>query len=55
MKKFYLLSLLALAACFCFGQDRNNEDEVVKIDQFNRYDTKEGELIVKSPITPHSS
>jgi subtilisin family serine protease len=47
MKKFYLLSLLALAACFCFGQDRNNEDEVVKIDWYNQHATKEGELIVK--------
>lgn len=47
MKKIYLLSLLVLVAGFCFGQDRNNEDEVVKIDQFNSYATKEGELIVK--------
>lgn len=47
MKRFYLLSLLALAACFCFGQDRNNEDEVVKIDWYNQHATKEGELIVK--------
>ena len=47
MKKFYLISLLALVACFCFGQDRNNEDEVVKIDWYNQHATKEGELIVK--------
>lgn len=47
MKKLFLLSLLALVACFCFGQDNNNEDEVVKIDWFNQHATKEGELIVK--------
>ena len=47
MKKFFLLSLLALVVGFCFGQDNNNEDEVVKIDWYNQHATKEGELIVK--------
>ena len=47
MKKIFLLSLLALVACFCFGQDNNNEDEVVKIEWYNQHATKEGELIVK--------
>lgn len=47
MKKTYLLSLLVLIAGFCLAQDRNNEDEVVKIDWYNQHATKEGELIVK--------
>ena len=47
MKKIFLLSLLALVVGFCFGQDNNNEDEVVKIDWYNQHATKEGELIVK--------
>ena len=47
MKKFYLLTLLALATCFCFAQSNDNEDEVVKIDWYNQHAAKEGELIVK--------
>lgn len=47
MKKFFILSLMLLAGMVCFAQSNNNEDEVVKIDQFNQHATKEGELIVK--------
>lgn len=39
--------MIVLAGVFCYAQSNNNEDEVVKIDQFNQYATKEGELIVK--------
>ena len=40
--------MFVLAAAFCgFAQDRNNEDEVVKIDFMNRYNAVEGEVIVK--------
>ena len=38
---------MVLACAYCLAQDRNNEDEVVKIDWFNQHATKEGELIVK--------
>lgn len=38
---------MVLACAYCIAQDRNNEDEVVKIDWFNQHATKEGELIVK--------
>lgn len=47
MKKLFILSLMLLAGMVCFAQSNNNEDEVVKIDQFNQHATKEGELIVK--------
>ena len=38
--------VLATAVC-AFAQDRNNDDEVVKIDFMNRYNAVEGEVIVK--------
>lgn len=38
---------MVVACAYCLAQDRNNEDEVVKIDWFNQHATKEGELIVK--------
>ena len=47
MKKFFTLLTLVLACAYCLAQDRNNEDEVVKIDWYNQHATKEGELIVK--------
>ena len=47
MKRLFILTLLALTSLFVYAQSNNNEDEVVKIDQFNQYATKEGELIVK--------
>ena len=47
MKKLFTLLTLVLACFYCLAQDRNNEDEVVKIDWFNQHATKEGELIVK--------
>ena len=47
MKKLFTLLTLVLACAYCLAQDRNNEDEVVKIDWFNQHATKEGELIVK--------
>ena len=47
MKRIFTL-MFVLAAAFCgFAQDRNNEDEVVKIDFMNRYNAVEGEVIVK--------
>ena len=40
--------MLVLAAALCgFAQDRNNDDEVVKLDQFSRFNAVEGEVIVK--------
>ena len=40
--------MLVLATALCgFAQDRNNEDEVVKIDFMNRNNAVEGEIIVK--------
>lgn len=53
MKKLFTLLCMILACAYCLAQDRNNEDEVVKIDQFNRYATKEGELIVKFADNTH--
>jgi subtilisin family serine protease len=47
MKKTFTLICLLLACAYCFAQDRNNEDEVVKIDWYNQHANKEGELIVK--------
>ena len=47
MKKLFTLLTLVLACAYCLAQDRNNEDEVVKIDWFNQHATKESELIVK--------
>ena len=48
MKKSFLTLMFVLATAVCaFAQDRNNEDEVVKIDFMNRYNAVEGEVIVK--------
>ena len=47
MKKLFTLLTLVLACAYCLAQDRNNEEEVVKIDWYNQHATKEGELIVK--------
>ena len=47
MKKVFTLLCMVLACAYCLAQDRNNEDEVVKIDWYNQHATKEGELIVK--------
>ena len=47
MKKTFTLLCMLLVCVYCFAQDRNNEDEVVKIDWYNQHATKEGELIVK--------
>ena len=48
MKKRIFTLMLVLAAALCgFAQDRNNDDEVVKLDQFSRFNAVEGEVIVK--------
>lgn len=47
MKKLFILTIMALTGMVCLAQSNNNEDEVVKIDQFNQHAVKEGELIVK--------
>ena len=47
MKKLFTLLCMVLTCAYCLAQDRNNEDEVVKIDWYNQHATKEGELIVK--------
>ena len=47
MKRFFILTMIVLAGVLSYAQSNDNEDEVVKIDQFNQYATKEGELIVK--------
>ena len=48
MKKRIFTLMLVLASALCgFAQDRNNDDEVVKLDQFSRFNAVEGEVIVK--------
>ena len=47
MKRFFILTLIALSSIISFAQSNNNEDEVVKIEWYNQHATKEGELIVK--------
>lgn len=50
MKLHYIftVALTALMAIPAMAQDRNNEDEVVKVDaRFSAYNYREGELIVK--------
>lgn len=48
MKKRIFTLMLVLATALCgFAQDRNNDDEVVKLDQFSRFNAVEGEVIVK--------
>ncbi len=47
MKKVFILICMVLTCAYGVAQDRNNEDEVVKIEWYNQHATKEGELIVK--------
>jgi hypothetical protein len=48
MKKSFLTLMFVLATAVCaFAQDRNNDDEVVKLDHFSRFNAVEGEVIVK--------
>lgn len=48
MKKLLLVFAATLAFTLTgFAQSSNNDDEVVKIDEFSRYESVEGELIVK--------
>ncbi len=47
MKRIFTLMLVLFAAVSAFAQDRNNEDEVVKLDQWSRFNSVEGEVIVK--------
>ena len=50
MKLYYIftVALTALMAIPAMAQDRNNEDEVVKVDaRFSAYNYRDGELIVK--------
>ena len=47
MKRIFTLMLVIFAAVSAFAQDRNNEDEVVKLDQWSRFNSVEGEVIVK--------
>lgn len=47
MKKLFTLLCVLLTCAYCLAQDRNNEDEVVKIEWYNQHAAKEGELIVK--------
>lgn len=46
MKRIFTLMFILAALCG-FAQDRNNEDEVVKIDFMNHHNAVEGEIIVK--------
>ena len=47
MKKTLLVTILFMFATTLIAQSNNNEDEVVKIDQWNRYSFRENEVIVK--------
>lgn len=49
MRKFYFIPLVLslLLAMPAVGQDRNNDDEVVKLDQHTRYNCKPNEVLVK--------
>jgi len=49
MRKFYFIPLVLslLLAIPVVGQDRNNDDEVVKLDQHTRYNCKPNEVLVK--------
>lgn len=46
-KRFFTLVLVLLTSVCAFAQDRNNDDEVVKLDQWSRFNSVEGEVIVK--------
>ena len=52
MKKVYSLLICAIFLLIYSinpiqAQDRNNEDEVVKLGQFSRYSSMPGEVLVK--------
>lgn len=49
MRKFYFIPLVLslLLAMPVVGQNRNNDDEVVKLDQHTRYNCKPNEVLVK--------
>lgn len=48
MRRFLLIIALIISGVgFVNAQSTNNDDEVVKIDQMNRYNSVEGEIIVK--------
>lgn len=48
LHRIFTIALTALAAIPTMAQDRNNEDEVVKVDaRFSAYNYREGEVIVK--------
>ena len=48
MRKFFLfIALIISGVGFVNAQSTNNDDEVVKIDQMNRFNSVEGEIIVK--------
>ena len=46
-RRIFTLMLVLFASVCAFAQDRNNDDEVVKLDQFSRFNAVEGEVIVK--------
>ena len=46
-KYFFSVLLSVLLAIPAMGQDRNNDDEVVKLDQHTRYNCKPNEVLVK--------
>ena len=46
-KYFFSVLLSVLLAIPAMGQDRNNDDEVVKLDQRTRYNCKPNEVLVK--------
>lgn len=47
MRKFLLFIALMISVVGLNAQSTNNDDEVVKIDYMNRYNSVEGEIIVK--------
>ncbi len=48
MKRFFLLTCVFIIATVAVAQDRNNEDEVIKLDsRFSMMNAVEGELLVK--------
>lgn len=47
MRKFLLIIAFLISVVGLNAQSTNNDDEVVKIDQMNRFNSVEGEIIVK--------
>lgn len=47
MKRFLTFMFLLVASAAVYAQSMNNDDEVVKIDMMNRYNSVDGEVIVK--------